>query len=795
MRTKHLACLFAALATLVTVSCKKEDKTTKFAVVDKEVTVPATPATGKIAYTLENPIDGEIVRAESESTWLHDFAAADGTITFSFDQNFEEERSSKVIVTYSTFTEIVTVKQMAADQNIATDPTELSFVGEGEALKVKVLSARNWTLTGESDWVTPDIKEGAPEAEITFTAAMNESLKERSAEFELHLFNSTNVYKLAIKQVGAKPVSLIKDPNFKAFMLAAFDKNKDGDFSADEMAASGAIEYDEDNDGSVTTFAGVELFPNITKFKYTTPYSNIKSTVEDIDLSNNKALTTVQVSNCKVKTVNLKGLSEIVELSFNGDTSLRALDLSSCTKLKEFRAFNSGLEALDFSKAPKLEVATIYGTKLETIDFSHNPEVSYVNADDINTLKTAIFKNNDKLSALTVGGIKLESVSGIENLPGLTELSYSYCPSETLNLGNAKKLAKVNISYSDKLKSLDIHKNTRLIDLTLTYLTACEELIIYKGQKFANEYIIGSAKLQKKEVEREVPSDIAEEIADSNLKAYLLSVADADKDGKITADEAAAITELNFSGKKVSSILGLEWFVGLRKINASNNEIVDFDASVFSRLVTLDVSNNKIKALNISGTKCENLYASNNQIESFTFKGYDLCYVDLSHNELSGIIEFKSQYYLSYLNLSDNKLKGITCYGLYSLADLDISNNNVQYLNKYENGLYLTYCNYLQNFKANNFGATYDLAHVLEGKNQLKTVELKGVDFSASKTDKIYININMDEDGTTPLPGTLTNLDVTGAKGLTKVYVGAKAVIEDANFKHDAGVELVRANK
>lgn len=788
MRTKHLACLFAALATLVTVSCKKEDKTTKFAVVDKEVTVPATPATGKIAYTLENPIDGETVRAESEATWLHDFAAADGTITFSFDQNFEEERSSKVIVTYSTFTEIVTVKQMAADQNIATNPTELSFVGEGEALKVKVLSARNWTLTGESDWVTPDIKEGAPEAEITFTAAMNESLKERSAEFELHLFNSTNVYKLAIKQAGAKPVSLIKDPNFKAFMLAAFDKNKDGDFSADEMAASGAIEYDEDNDGSVTTFAGIELFPNITKFKYTTPYSDIKSTVEDIDLSNNKALTTVQVSNCKVKTVNLKGLAEIVELSFNGDTALHALDLSSCAKLKEFRAYNSGLEALDFSKAPKLEVATIYGTKLEAIDFSHNPEVSYVNA-DIKTLKTAIFKNNDKLATLTVGGIKLESVSGIENLPGLTDLSYSYCPSETLNLGNSKKLATANISHSDKLKSLDLHKNSRLTDLTIMYLTACEELIIYKGQKFANEFIIGSDKLVKKEVEREVPSDIAEEIADENLKAYLLSVADADKDGKITAAEAAAVTEVDFSGKKVSSILGLEWFTALKKINASNNEIAEFDATVFSKLVTLNVSNNKIKALDVSGTKCENIYASNNQLESFKNKGYDLVYVDLSHNKISGSLEFKFQSYLKYLNVSDNKIQALTCSQLPSLADLDISNNNIQYLYNYDNGLYLSYCNYLQNFKANNFGATYGLATVLKGKNQLKTVELKGVDFSASKTDKIYININTDK------AGTLTNLDVTGAKGLTKVYVGAKAVIEDANFKHDAGVELVRADE
>lgn len=788
MRTKHLACLFAALATLVTVSCKKEDKTTKFAVVDKEVTVPATPATGKIAYTLENPIDGETVRAESEATWLHDFAAADGTITFSFDQNFEEERSSKVIVTYSTFTEIVTVKQMAADQNIATNPTELSFVGEGEALKVKVLSARNWTLTGESDWVTPDIKEGAPEAEITFTAAMNESLKERSAEFELHLFNSTNVYKLAIKQAGAKPVSLIKDPNFKAFMLAAFDKNKDGDFSADEMAASGVIEYDEDNDGSVTTFAGVELFPNITKFKYTTPYSNIKSTVEDIDLSNNKALTAVQVSNYKVKTVNLKGLSEIVELNFSNDTALHALDLSSCAKLEEFRAFNSGLEVLDFSKAPKLKVATIYGTKLESLDVSHNPELETLYAGTMKNLKTVVFKNNDKLSTLEIGEINVEKVSGIENLPGLTNLTYYYCPSETLNLGNSKKLAKANISYGDKLKSLDLHKNARLTDLTLTYLESFTTLITYKGQKFSSFFTAGLGDWKTEEVEREVPSDIAAEIDDANLKAYLLSVADADKDGKITAAEAEKVTEVDFSGKKVSSILGLEWFTALKKINASNNEIVDFDATVFSKLVTLNVSNNKIKALDVSGTKCENIYASNNELESFKFKGYDLVYVDLSHNKISGSIEFKYQSYLKYLNVSDNKIQALTCNGLYSLADLDISNNNIQYEYKNENGLYLTSCNYLQNFKANNFGATYGLETILKYKNQLKTVELKGVDFSASKTTKIYINVN------DPKDGTVTNIDVTGAKGLQKVYVGAKAIIEDANFKHDAGVELVRGN-
>ena len=159
------------------------------------------------------------------------------------------------------------------------------------------------------------------------------------------------------------------------------------------------------------------------------------------------------------------------------------------------------------------------------------------------------------------------------------------------------------------------------------------------------------------------------------------------------------------------------------------------------------------------------------------------------NNKLTGSIEFKFHQYLKKLNLSDNGLQSITCNGLYSLEDLDISNNKLEYLTAgYDNGLYLSSCNALKNLKANNFGATYGLDSILKYKNQLKTVELKGVDFSASKTTKIYVNIN------DPKDGTVTNIDVTGAKGLEKVYVGTKAIIEDANFKHDAGVELVRGN-
>ena len=279
MKNNRLACLFVAIATLV-VSCDKEkDKPAVFNVPETEISVPATPGIGKIAYVLENPIEGETVKAETEAEWMHDLKAEEGAVTFTADQNFGEERSAKVIMSYAEINRIVTVKQMAADQNIDTEPKVLAFVSGGEKLKVKVLSSRNWTLTGESDWVTPDIKEGAPEAEVEFTAVPNTKMESRSAEFEFHLFNSQNTYKLVLTQAPARAVDVLVDPNFKAFMLAEFDKDHDGDFSAEELAAPGKVRYSEYDDsreglaasGAVSSFAGLELFTGITEFYFNSP--------------------------------------------------------------------------------------------------------------------------------------------------------------------------------------------------------------------------------------------------------------------------------------------------------------------------------------------------------------------------------------------------------------------------------------------------------------------------------------------------------------------------------------------
>lgn len=62
-------------------------------------------------------------------------------------------------------------------------------------------------------------------------------------------------------------------------MLAEFDKDHDGDFSAEELAAPGKVRYSEYDDsreglaasGAVSSFAGLELFTGITEFYFNSP--------------------------------------------------------------------------------------------------------------------------------------------------------------------------------------------------------------------------------------------------------------------------------------------------------------------------------------------------------------------------------------------------------------------------------------------------------------------------------------------------------------------------------------------
>lgn len=789
MKTNRLVCLFVAIATLA-VSCDKEkDKPTAFNVPETTVSIPATDGACGIPYILENPISGVTVVAETEAEWMHDFKDADGFVSFISDRNFGEERSAKVILTYAETNRIVTVKQMAADQNIDTEPKDLSFVSGGETLKVKVLSSRNWTLTGGADWVTANISEGAPDTEVEFTAVPNTKMESKSAEFEFHLFNSQNTYKLVVTQAPARAVDVLVDPNFRAFMLAEFDKDHDGDFSAEELAAPGVVrysEYDDDREGlaasgAVTSFAGLELFTGITEFYFNSPiYSEgvkTKCTFSEIDFSSNTKLKSIQVTSPVLKKMNLDNLSSLEKIEISQDTALHVLNTSECPALKTVSGFGSGLESVDFTKNPKLEQVVLYGSPVVKFDFSNNPELETI-AIGSAKLETLIFKNNTKVKSLSVYNlVNVKQKPDFTNFPELTSLSLDYYPWESFAIPTSKKLRSLSFQSSEFLKEIDVHENVKLRSFTLFACSAISKITYFEGQQCKAD-AINCHSIEAVYIPREVPTDIASAVSDAALKSYLISVADTDKDGKISQAEAKAVKEVDFSNKGIKEIDGLEWFTGLTSIIASKNAIEEFPLDYFASLSTLDITGNKVTSLDLSTTVVSTLKASGNQLTSVSGIPGVIKYVDVSNNKLETIkCDYKSN--LVYLDASNNELVKFGIHYSSNLEYLNISNNKIKD-NGYDAAFRTWSLKKLKTFIANNYGSSMTINTEQELKNLpiLERVELQG-------TDAKYLNV-------TGSAKTLKYLDVTGAKNLEEVYVGEGAVIEDVNIKKESKTKVLR---
>ena len=168
--------------------------------VENSSITPAGEGTEKISYSVENPVEGSGIKAESSVDWIDGFNYdTEGEISFAVALNISDERSGIVTLTYPGAEQVqVSVTQMAAGESIELQPGALSFAPAGGPLTVKVVSGKPWVMTGESDWVSASAASGDPGAQVTFTAQANESDEPREATFQF--ICGANVVPLTVTQ-------------------------------------------------------------------------------------------------------------------------------------------------------------------------------------------------------------------------------------------------------------------------------------------------------------------------------------------------------------------------------------------------------------------------------------------------------------------------------------------------------------------------------------------------------------------------------------------------------------------
>ena len=409
----------------------------------------------------------------------------------------------------------------------------------------------------------------------------------------------------------------------------------------------------------------------------------------DTDLSgtlSSSEISSITEINCSGYDISdLKGIEYFTALTLLNceDNYLTTLDVSKNTKLVYLNCSNNELTSLDVSKNTALTELYCSSNQLTSLFVINNTKLEILYCDG-NAITGLNLNSNTKLNILYCGSNELSELK-VSNLP-LVELSCYDNKLTSLDVSKNRKLKELSC-FNNQLTELDLRQNTQLMRLvcygnSISSISVeyCSWLILVLQQ-----YPIKNStdcKVSEGDVYGETPCavivDLTTEITgddeiiinvnfpDANFRSYVASSkVDKNLSGTLSADEIAAVTEINVNNKDISDLTGIEYFTALEKLECYNNQLTSLDVSKNTMLYYLDCSYNYLTSLDVSSnTYLMTLYCNCNEIPS----------LDLSNNTA---LESLSCYTnaLTSLDVSKNTaLSYLDCEG-NQLTSLDVSNN------------------------------------------------------------------------------------------------------------------------
>ena len=262
-------------------------------------------------------------------------------------------------------------------------------------------------------------------------------------------------------KIDSKENIIFEDANFKAYLVANFDTDGDGEISKEEALAITKIIVGTKD---IESLAGIEHMANLTELRCEGPWSifepeeDPEGKLKTLDVSKNVNLTILYCGFNQLTSLDVTNNPKIEQLRCAGN-NLNSLDVSKNTELIEFEAYNNRLSSIDVSNNPKLYYIDLTNNQIKSIDVSKNLKLGRITCSD-NKLTSIDVTNNQKLTELNISDNSIVEID-LGNNP---ELNYLYC--------EKNKISELELSNNKKLKRLNVNDN----NLTSLTVNCCPEI-------------------------------------------------------------------------------------------------------------------------------------------------------------------------------------------------------------------------------------------------------------------------------------------------------------------------------
>lgn len=350
---------------------------------------------------------------------------------------------------------------------------------------------------------------------------------------------------------------IFEDTHFKAYMIANFDKDKDGEISFDEALSVIKIAVCTD---TIASLAGIEHMTNLTYlscngshvWNSTTAKYEDGGILKNLDISKNSKLTTLYCNYNQLTSLDVSQNTKLTTLLCSSN-QLTSLDVSKNTELSTLHCNYNQLTSLDVTNNTSLSTLYCEGIDLDGIDIQNNPLLSILGADE-NRLSTIDLTNNPKLSYVSLTSNKLTTIDVSKN----SELQYFYVGYNGLTSIDVSRNPELMFIHcqNNQLTSIDVSNNSKLIGLGC-YNNSISELDVTKNTK---------------------------------------------------------LTSLDFENNQISSI-DLKNCPDIKYLYCSDNKLKSLKVNSCPKITDLWVHNNSIEVLDISKlTDLERFYSAPNQL-------------------------------------------------------------------------------------------------------------------------------------------------------------------------------------